>query len=159
MTGRTPLSDAIIVGYNVRAQGKAIETLAEREGVEIRYYTVIYQALEEIEAALKGLLKPEYEEVELGSAEVREVFRSSKIGNIAGCLVRSGIIRRNARARLIRDGVVVADNLSISSLKRFKDDATEVREGFECGLTLSNYNNIQVGDTIETFEMREKPRT
>ncbi|HEU5111563.1 MAG TPA: translation initiation factor IF-2, partial [Micromonosporaceae bacterium] len=151
-------SDAIIVGYNVRAQGKAIEALAEREGVEIRYYTVIYQALEEIEAALKGLLKPEFEEVELGAAEVREVFRSSKIGNIAGCLVRSGIIRRNARARLVRDGLVVADNLSISSLKRFKDDATEVREGFECGLTLSNYNNVQVGDTIETFEMREKQR-
>jgi len=151
-------SEAIIVGYNVRAQGKAIEALAEREGVEIRYYTVIYQALEEIEAALKGLLKPEYEEVELGSAEVREVFRSSKIGNIAGCIVRSGIIRRNARARLIRDGVVVADNVSISSLKRFKDDATEVREGFECGLTLHNYNNVQIGDTIETFEMREKPR-
>ncbi|HEU4421325.1 MAG TPA: translation initiation factor IF-2 [Pilimelia sp.] len=151
-------SDAIIVGYNVRAQGKAIEALAEREGVEIRYYTVIYQALEEIESALKGLLKPEFEEVELGSAEVREVFRSSKVGNIAGCIVRSGTIRRNARARLIRDGVVVADNLSISSLKRFKDDATEVREGFECGLTLHNYNNIQIGDTIETFEMREKPR-
>jgi translation initiation factor IF-2 len=151
-------SEAIIVGYNVRAQGKAIEALAEREGVEIRYYTVIYQALEEIEAALKGLLKPEFEEVELGSAEVREVFRSSKIGNIAGCIVRSGIIRRNAKARLVRDGVVVADNLTISSLKRFKDDATEVREGFECGLTLTNYNNVQVADTIETFEMREKPR-
>jgi translation initiation factor IF-2 len=151
-------SDAIIVGYNVRAQGKAIEALAEREGVEIRYYTVIYQALEEIEAALKGLLKPEFEEAELGSAEVREVFRSSKIGNIAGCIVRSGILRRNAKARLVRDGVVVADSLTISSLKRFKDDATEVREGFECGLTLSNYNNLQVGDTIETFEMREKQR-
>jgi translation initiation factor IF-2 len=151
-------SDAIIVGYNVRTQGKAVEALAEREGVEIRYYTVIYQALEEIEAALKGLLKPEFEEVELGSAEVREVFRSSKIGNIAGCIVRSGLIRRNAKARLIRDGVVVAENLTISSLKRFKEDATEVREGFECGLTLSNYNNIQVGDSIETFEMREKPR-
>ncbi|HWG99006.1 MAG TPA: EF-Tu/IF-2/RF-3 family GTPase, partial [Pilimelia sp.] len=151
-------SDAIIVGYNVRAQGKAIEALAEREGVEIRYYTVIYQALEEIEAALKGLLKPEFEEVELGTAEIREVFRSSKIGNIAGCVVRSGVLRRNGKARLVRDGVVVADNLTISSLKRFKDDATEVREGFECGLTLGNYNNIQVGDTIETFEMREKPR-
>ncbi|WP_213451023.1 translation initiation factor IF-2, partial [Rhizomonospora bruguierae] len=151
-------SDAIIVGFNVRAQGKAIEALAEREGVEIRYYTVIYQALEEIEAALKGLLKPEYEEVELGTAEVREVFRSSKIGNIAGCVVRSGLMRRNAKARLVRDGVVVAENITVSSLKRFKDDATEVREGFECGLTLSNYNNIQVGDTILTFEMREKPR-
>jgi len=151
-------SDAIIVGYNVRAQGKAIEVLAEREGVEIRYYTVIYQALEEIEAALKGLLKPEFEEAELGSCEIRDVFRSSKVGNIAGCIVRSGLIKRNAKARLIRDGVVVADNVTIDSLKRFKDDATEVREGFECGLTLKGYNNLQVGDIIETFEMREKPR-
>jgi translation initiation factor IF-2 len=151
-------SDAIIIGYNVRAQGKAIEAMAEREGVEIRYYTVIYQAIEEIEAALKGLLKPEFEEVTLGSAEVQNVFRSSKVGNIAGCLVRSGVIRRNAKARLIRDGAVVSENLTISSLKRFKDDATEVRDGFECGLTLGGYNDLKVGDMIETFEMREKPR-
>ncbi len=150
-------SDAIIIGFNVRAEGKVRE-YADREGVEIRYYTVIYQAIEEVEAALKGLLKPEYEEAELGSAEIREVFRSSKIGNIAGCIVRSGLIRRNARARLLRDGAVVAENVTISSLKRFKDDATEVREGFECGLTLSNYNDIRVGDVIETYEMREKPR-
>jgi translation initiation factor IF-2 len=151
-------SEAVtIIGFNVRASNKVRE-MADREGVEIRYYTVIYQAIEEIDAALKGLLKPEYEEVELGSAEIRDVFRSSKIGNIAGCIVRSGVIRRNAKARLLRDGAVVADNVSISSLKRFKDDATEVREGFECGLTLSNYNNLQVGDIIETFEMREKPR-
>ncbi|MER7456094.1 translation initiation factor IF-2 [Micromonospora sp. NPDC126480] len=151
-------SEAVtIIGFNVRASNKVRE-MADREGVEIRYYTVIYQAIEEIEAALKGLLKPEYEEVELGSAEVREVFRSSKIGNISGCIVRSGLIRRNAKARLLRDGTVVADNLTISSLKRFKDDATEVREGFECGLTLAGYNNVQVGDVIETFEMREKVR-
>ncbi|MFF0719585.1 translation initiation factor IF-2 [Micromonospora sp. NPDC003816] len=146
-----------IIGFNVRASNKVRE-MADREGVEIRYYTVIYQAIEEIEAALKGLLKPEYEEVELGSAEIREVFRSSKIGNISGCIVRSGIIRRNAKARLLRDGTVVADNITISSLKRFKDDATEVREGFECGLTLAGYNNVQPGDIIETFEMREKVR-
>ncbi|WP_089017216.1 translation initiation factor IF-2 [Micromonospora coriariae] len=146
-----------IIGFNVRASNKVRE-IADREGVEIRYYTVIYQAIEEIEAALKGLLKPEYEEVELGSAEIRDVFRSSKIGNISGCIVRSGIIRRNAKARLLRDGTVVADNLTITSLKRFKDDATEVREGFECGLTLGGYNNVQVGDIIETFEMREKVR-
>ncbi|MCX4386053.1 translation initiation factor IF-2 [Micromonospora peucetia] len=151
-------SEAVtIIGFNVRAANKVRE-IADREGVEIRYYTVIYQAIEEIEAALKGLLKPEYEEVELGSAEIRDVFRSSKIGNISGCIVRSGIIRRNAKARLLRDGSVVADNLTISSLKRFKDDATEVREGFECGLTLGGYNNVQVGDVIETFEMREKVR-
>ncbi|MGC4812339.1 translation initiation factor IF-2 [Micromonospora sp. DT228] len=146
-----------IIGFNVRASNKVRE-MADREGVEIRYYTVIYQAIEEIEAALKGLLKPEYEEAELGSAEIRDVFRSSKIGNISGCIVRSGIIRRNAKARLLRDGAVVADNLTITSLKRFKDDATEVREGFECGLTLGGYNNVQVGDVIETFEMREKVR-
>ncbi|MFC5925202.1 translation initiation factor IF-2 [Micromonospora vulcania] len=146
-----------IIGFNVRASNKVRE-MADREGVEIRYYTVIYQAIEEIEAALKGLLKPEYEEVELGSAEIRDVFRSSKIGNISGCIVRSGVIRRNAKARLLRDGTVVADNLTVSSLKRFKDDATEVREGFECGLTLGGYNNVQVGDIIETFEMREKVR-
>jgi len=150
-------SDAIIIGFNVRAEGKVRE-YAERQGVEIRYYTVIYQAIEEVEAALKGLLKPEFEEAELGAAEIREVFRSSKVGTIAGCIVRSGIIRRNAKARLMRDGAVIAENLSISSLKRFKDDATEVREGFECGLTLSNYNDVKVGDVIETYEMREKPR-
>ncbi|WP_028568991.1 translation initiation factor IF-2 [Salinispora tropica] len=151
-------SEAVtIIGFNVRAANKVRE-MADREGVEIRYYTVIYQAIEEIEAALKGLLKPEYEEVELGTAEVREVFRSSKVGNISGCIVRSGLLRRNAKARLLRDGAVVADNLTIGSLKRFKDDATEVREGFECGLTLAGYNNVQVGDVIETFEMREKAR-
>jgi translation initiation factor IF-2 len=151
-------SDAIIIGYNVRTQGRSVEALAEREGVEIRYYTVIYQAIEEIDAALKGMLRPEYEQVDLGSAEIREVFRSSKVGTIAGCVVRSGVIRRNAKARLVRDGAVVSDNLTVSSLKRFKEDATEVREGFECGLTLGNYNDLKVGDVIETFEMREKPR-
>ncbi len=151
-------SDAIIIGFNVRAEPRTRE-LAEREGVEIRYYTVIYQAIEEIETALKGLLKPVYEEAELGSAEIREVFRSSRFGNIAGCIVRSGIIRRNAKARLLRDGVVVADSLSIVGLRRFKDDATEVREGFECGVTLGSFNDIRVDDVIETFEMREKPRS
>jgi translation initiation factor IF-2 len=150
-------SDAIIIGFNVRPQGKATE-VAEREGVDIRYYSVIYQAIDEIEAALKGMLKPEYQEAQLGTAEIRDVFRSSKIGNIAGCMVTSGTIRRNAKARLLRDGAVVADNLDISSLKRFKDDATEVREGFECGLTLRGYNDIKVGDVVETFEMREIPR-
>jgi translation initiation factor IF-2 len=148
---------ATIIGFNVRASNK-VKELADRAGVEIRYYSVIYQAIEEIEAALKGLLKPEFEEVEQGTAEVREVFRSSKVGVIAGCLVRSGVIRRNARARVLREGVVVADTVTISSLKRFKDDATEVREGFECGLTLTGFGTPQIGDVIETFEMREKPR-
>ncbi|MFI5491112.1 translation initiation factor IF-2 [Actinoplanes sp. NPDC051859] len=149
---------ATIIGFNVRASNK-VKEMADRAGVEIRYYSVIYQAIEEIEAALKGLLKPEYEEVELGTAEIREVFRSSKIGLISGCMVRSGLIRRNAKARILRDGVVVAENVTISSLKRFKDDATEVREGFECGLTLQGFGTPQTGDVIETFEMREKPRS
>ncbi|WP_199431916.1 translation initiation factor IF-2 [Qaidamihabitans albus] len=150
-------SDAIVLGFNVRAQGKATER-ANREGVDVRYYTVIYKAIEEIEQALKGMLKPEFEEVELGKADVREVFKSSKFGTIAGCLVMSGQIRRNARARLMRDGVVVAQNLPISSLRRFKDDVVEVRDGFECGLTLGKYSDIKVGDVIETYEEREKPR-
>ena len=124
----------------------------------MRFYSVIYQAIEDVENALKGMLKPEFEEVQLGTAEVREVFRSSKFGNIAGCLVRSGLIRRNSKARLVRDGSVVADNLSVESLRRFKDDATEVREGFECGIGLGSFNDIKVDDVIETFEMRQKER-
>lgn len=149
-------SDAIIIGFNVRAEGKATE-LANREGVDIRYYSVIYQAIDEIESALKGMLKPVYEEVELGRAEIRAIFKSSKIGNIAGCLVQSGIVRRNAKARLLRDNVVVAENLTISSLRREKDDVVEVREGYECGLTVT-YSDIKVDDVIETYELQEKPR-
>lgn len=149
-------SDAIIIGFNVRAEGKATE-LANREGVDIRYYSVIYQAIDEIQAALRGMLKPVYEEKELGRAEIRAIFRSSKVGNIAGCLVQSGIMRRNAKARLLRDNVVVAENLTVSSLKREKDDATEVREGYECGLTLT-YGDIKEGDVIETYELVEKAR-
>lgn len=150
-------SDAIIIGFNVRAEGKATE-LANREGVEIRYYSVIYQAIEEIESALKGMLKPIYEEKELGRAEIRAMFRSSKVGNIAGCLVTSGIMRRNAKARLLRDNVVVAETVSIASLRREKDDVTEVREGYECGLTLT-YNDIKEGDVIQAYELVEKART
>jgi translation initiation factor IF-2 len=150
-------SDAVIIGFNVRPEGKARE-LAEREKVDVRYYSVIYAAIEDVESALKGMLKPEYEEVQLGTAEIREVFRSSKVGNIAGCLVRSGTIVRNSKGRLVRDGAVVADNLTITGLRRFKDDVTEVREGFECGISLGSYNDINVDDVIETFEMKEKPR-
>ncbi len=150
-------SEAVIIGFNVRPAGRAGE-LAQREGVDIRYYSVIYQAIEEVEAALKGMLKPIFEEVQLGTAEVREIFRVPRIGNVAGCIVRSGTITRNSKARLVRDGVVVSDNLSVDSLRRFKDDATEVREGFECGIGLG-YSDVKVGDVIETFEMREKPRT
>ncbi|MFD5493675.1 translation initiation factor IF-2 [Streptomyces sp. NPDC127091] len=150
-------SDAIVIGFNVRAAGRAAQ-MAEREGVDVRYYSVIYQAIEEIEAALKGMLKPEYEEVELGTAEIREVFRSSKLGNIAGVLIRSGEVKRNTKARLIRDGKVIAENLNIDGLRRFKDDVTEIREGFEGGINLGNFNDIKVDDVIATYEMREKPR-
>ena len=151
-------SSAIIIGFNVRAEGQNAE-VADREGVEIRYYSVIYQAIDELEAALKGMLKPEYEEAQLGRAEVREVFKSSKFGNVAGSLVRSGEIKRGTKARIIRDGTVVAESVEISGLRRFKDDVTEVREGFECGINLGSFNDIKVDDVIETFEMREKPRS
>jgi translation initiation factor IF-2 len=151
-------SDAIIIGFNVRAEGQNAD-YAEREGVEIRYYSVIYQAIEEIEAALKGMLKPEFEEVELGAAEIREIFRSSKFGNIAGSIVRSGEIRRGSRARITRNGVVVSESVEIAGLRRFKDDVTEVREGFECGINLGSFNDLQIGDLIATYEMREKPRS
>jgi translation initiation factor IF-2 len=149
-------SEAVIVGFNVRPAGRAGE-LAQREGVDIRYYSVIYQAIEEIEAALKGMLKPEFEEAQLGTAEIREVFRVPRVGNVAGSLVRSGSITRGSKARLIRDGVVISDNLTVDSLRRFKEDATEVREGYECGIGIG-YSDIRVEDVIETFEMREKPR-
>ncbi|OPC83141.1 translation initiation factor IF-2 [Embleya scabrispora] len=150
-------SDAIIIGFNVRPEGRA-RTMADREGVDIRFYSVIYQAIEEIEAALKGMLKPEFEEVQLGTAQIRAVFRSSKLGNIAGCMVTGGTIKRNTKARIIRQGAVVADNLNVEGLRREKDDVTEVREGFECGINLGSFNDIKVEDVIETFEMREKPR-
>ncbi|MFT4147377.1 MAG: translation initiation factor IF-2 [Micrococcaceae bacterium] len=151
------VDNAVIIGFNVRAANQ-VQELADREGVDIRYYSVIYSAIDEIESTLKGMLKPEFEESQLGQAEVRDVFRSSKFGNIAGCMVKSGLMRRNAKARLIRDGVVVQESLTIDSLKRFKDDATEVREGFECGIGLGNFNDIKVDDIIENYEMVEKPR-
>ena len=150
-------SDAIIIGFNVRPQGKASQ-MADKEGVEIRYYSVIYQAIEEIEAALKGMLKPVFEESTLGQAEIREIFRSSKAGNIAGCMVIGGLIRRNAKVRILRDGAVVADNIDLASLRREKDDASEVREGFECGIVLKNFQDIKIGDIVESFEMREIAR-
>ncbi len=151
------VDSAVIIGFNVK-YGERVEELAEREGVDVKFYSVIYKAIEDVEAALKGMLKPEYEEVQLGTAEIRQVFRSSKFGNIAGSVVRSGVIRRNAKARVLRNGTVVGDNLSIESLRREKDDVTEVREGFECGIGLGSFNDVTEGDTIETFEMREKPR-
>jgi translation initiation factor IF-2 len=149
-------SDAVVVGFNVRPAGRAGE-LAQRQGVDIRYYSVIYQAIEEIEAALKGMLKPEFEEAQLGTAEIREVFRVPRVGNVAGSLVRSGTITRNSKARLVRDGVVVSESLTVESLRRFKEDVTEVRDGYECGIGIG-YSDIKVGDVIETYEMRERPR-
>ncbi|WP_028709460.1 translation initiation factor IF-2 [Propionicicella superfundia] len=149
-------SDAVIIGFNVRPQGKATE-MADREGVDIRYYSVIYAAIDEVEAALKGMLKPIYEERVTGHAEIREIFRSSKVGTIAGCMVLDGTMRRHASTRLVRDGVVVVET-EINSLRREKDDATEVREGYECGITLKNFQDIKIGDVIETHELVEKPR-
>lgn len=151
------VDSAVIIGFNVRPDGKARER-ADREGVDIRFYSVIYNALDDIENSLKGMLKPEYEEADLGSAEVREIFRSSKFGTIAGSYVRSGLIRRNASARVIRDGTVLKSDLKIESLRRFKDDATEVKADFECGIGLGSFNDLEIGDIIETYEMREKPR-
>ena len=150
------VDNAVIIGFNVRPAERVAE-MADAEGVEIKYYNVIYSAIDDIEAALKGMLKPIYEEVQLGTAEIRQVFRSGKFGNIAGSIVRSGTIKRGTKARLVRDGVVVADNLEIASLRREKDDVTEVREGYECGITLG-YKDIAEGDVIETWEMREKAR-
>ena len=151
------VDNAIIIGFNVRPDPKARERAA-REGIDVRFYSVIYSALEDVEQSLKGMLKPEYEEVQSGLAEIREVFRSSKVGNIAGVIVRSGTITRNARARVIRNGVVVGDNLQIDSLRRFKDDVTEVRTDYECGIGLGRFNDIQIGDEIETTETKEKVR-
>ena len=150
-------STAVVIGFNVKPEPQTA-IFADQEGVEVRFYSVIYQAIEEIELSLKGLLKPEYEEFVLGNAEVRDIFKSSKAGNIAGSMVLDGIIRRNAKARLMRNGDVITDNLTIDSLKRFKDDATEVREGFECGIGVGTLKEMQVGDTIQVYEMREKKR-
>lgn len=150
------VDNAVIIGFNVRPAERVAE-LADSEGVDIKYYSVIYAAIEDVENALKGMLKPIYEEVELGKAEILQVFKSGKFGNIAGSIVRSGKIKRGAKARLIRDSVVVAPDLEIASLRREKDDVTEVRDGYECGITLG-HKDIQVGDIIETWEMREKPR-
>ena len=150
-------STAVVIGFNVKPEPQTA-IYADQEGVEVRFYSVIYNAIEEIELSLKGMLKPEYEESIIGSAEVREIFKSSKAGNIAGSVVKDGVIRRNAKARILRNGTVLVDNLTIDSLKRFKDDATEVREGFECGIGLGNMKEIAQGDIVQCFEMVEKKR-
>jgi translation initiation factor IF-2 len=150
-------SDAIIVGFNVRPDAGARE-LAEKEGVDIRTYRVIYDAIDDIKAALSGLLKPEQRERVLGEAEVRQTFRVPKLGLIAGSYVTGGTIRRNARARLVRDGVVVYDG-RVTSLRRFKDDVSEVRDGYECGIGLENFQDIKDGDVIEAYEVEEVARS
>jgi translation initiation factor IF-2 len=150
-------STAVIIGFNVKPEPQTA-IFADHEGVDIKFYTVIYKAIEDIEASIKGLLKPEFEEAVLGNAEVRDIFKSSKVGNIAGCMVSDGIIRRNAKARTLRAGVVIGENLTIDSLRRFKDDATEVRDGFECGIGLGSFKDLQVGDVIQVYEIREKKR-
>ncbi|WP_330219750.1 translation initiation factor IF-2, partial [Cutibacterium acnes] len=149
-------SNAVIVGFNVRPTAHA-QRMADEENVDIRYYSVIYDAIDEIEAALRGMLKPIYEEKAMGTAEIRQIFRSSKVGTIAGCMITDGTIRRHAKARLVRDGVVVQET-EINTLQREKDAVTEVREGYECGLTLTNYSDIHVGDEVQCYEMVEKPR-
>ena len=150
------VDSAVIIGFNVRPAERVSE-IADREGVDMKFYSVIYNAIEDVEAAMKGMLKPVYEEVELGTAEIRQIFRSSKFGSIAGSIVRSGIIKRGTKARLVRDGVVINGDLSIETLRREKDDVTEVREGYECGINLG-FKDLAEGDVIETWEMREKPR-
>jgi len=150
-------SKAVVVGFNTRADAAA-RKLAETSGVDIRYYNIIYDAVDEVKAALSGMLTPEKKEAAIGMVEVRQVFRISKVGTVAGCYVLEGVIRRTSRVRLLRDNVVIFDG-ELDSLKRFKDDAREVKAGFECGLSLKNYNDVQVGDQLEAYEVQEFART
>ena len=148
---------AVIIGFNVRPN-RQVADLAEREGVEIKYYSIIYKAIEDIEASLKGMLKPEYEEVVTSHSEIREIFRSSKFGNIAGVMVQDGEVKRGTKCRILRNGIATVNDLEISSLRRFKDDVQSVKEGYEAGINLGTFNDIEIGDIIETFEMQEIER-
>jgi translation initiation factor IF-2 len=150
-------SAATMIGFNVRPDRRARE-MAAKAGVEIRLYEIIYKLLEDLEAAMLGLLSPVYEEIVTGEAEVRQVFRVPRIGAIAGCYVREGVITRGSKVRFLRDGVVIWKG-AITSLRRFKDDAREVQAGFECGIGLSDYQDLKEGDIIETYDEREIPRT
>jgi translation initiation factor IF-2 len=147
----------VIVGFNVRAEQTA-RKLAEASGIDIRYYNIIYDAVDEVKAALSGMLTPEQREQVLGLVEVRQVFRISKIGTIAGCMVLDGLVRRTSRARLLRENVVIWSG-ELDSLKRFKDDVREVKAGFECGLSLKGYDDLKEGDQLEIFEMQEVARS
>ena len=148
---------AVIIGFNVRPN-RQVADLAEREGVEIKYYSIIYKAIEDIEASLKGMLKPEFEEVVTSHSEIREIFRSSKFGNIAGVMVQDGEVKRGTKCRILRNGIATVNDLEISSLRRFKDEVTSVKEGYEAGINLGSFNDIELGDIIETFEMQEIER-
>jgi translation initiation factor IF-2 len=150
-------SDAVIVGFQVRPSSSA-RRLAENEEIEIRLYSIIYDAINDVKAAMEGMLAPEQEEVIVGNAEVREVFKITKVGTVAGCMVTDGYIKRNNPIRLIRDGIVVYAG-KLNSLKRFKDDVGEVKSGYDCGMGIESFNDIQVGDVIESYEMREVKRT
>ena len=150
-------SDAIVIGFNVRP-GVKVKDIADQEHVEIRFYDIIYKLVDDIKAAMSGMLKPDITEVYLGQAEVRDTFNVPKVGTVAGCAVVDGKLTRNANVRLLRDGVVVYTG-KLSSLKRFKDDAKEVAKGFECGVGLERFNDIKVGDFIEAFELKEVART
>jgi translation initiation factor IF-2 len=150
-------SKAVVIGFNVRADGQA-RKVAEHNGIDLRYYNIIYDAVDELRAAMSGMLTPDKKEEVIGNAEIRQVFKVSKIGSIAGCMVTSGVVRRSARVRLLRNNVVVFTG-ELESLKRFKDDAREVKEGFECGLNIKGYNDINEGDQLEFFEIKEVART
>ena len=149
-------SNAIIIGFNVVASTNAKE-LAKDKNIEIRLYTIIYKLVEDVESAINGLLDPVYEEKVLGSAEIRKIFKFSKIGNIAGSYVTDGLIKSNALARVIRDGIIIASDDSIKSLQREKDSVKEVKKGYECGITLDKFNDFKEGDIIEAYEMIEVP--
>jgi translation initiation factor IF-2 len=150
-------SKAVIIGFNTRADAAA-RKLAETSGVDIRYYNIIYEAVDEVKAALSGMLAPERKENRLGLVDVREVYKISKVGTVAGCYVQEGLVRRGARVRVLRGNVVLHDG-ELDSLKRFKDDVREVKAGFECGLSLKNFNNIEKGDQLEVYEIVEVSRT
>jgi len=150
-------SKAVIIGFNTRADAMA-RKLAESSGVDIRYYNVIYEALDDVKAAVSGMLAPERRESQIGMVEVREVYKISKVGTVAGCMVTDGLVKRGSKVRVLRDNVVIHTG-ELDSLKRFKDDAREVKSGFECGLSLRSYDDIKVGDQLEVFEVVEVART
>jgi translation initiation factor IF-2 len=149
-------TDALVIGFNVRANPQARE-MARRDGVEIRYYSIIYNVIDDVKAAMEGLLSPEARENYLGYAQIRQVFTITKVGKVAGCMVTDGVVRRGAKVRLLRDDVVIHEG-TLKSLKRFKDEVKEVREGYECGMAFENYDDIREGDQIECFEVQEVAR-